>query len=282
MFGQRLNNTRWLAAAAFVLTLGAGFFTAGIAAAGTAPHSHLKGQKGGGGTTQPPLVYHHGNVLSSSTTYAIFWGPTNQFPSDAETDLPLLLAGFSNSSYLAIANQYMIAPATTATTTYGGKFSDTTTAPPAHAPAVSTIGNEVSSVLSANRLSVNQNAIYVVYTSNFPHLSFCAWHAAAVINGVQTQIAYVPNASGVSGCDPGNLFGSTVKEGTRSMADSTAHEFMESTTDPEPLTGWADKNGQEIGDKCNFVYSAPVQLTNGTSWQIQEEWSNAIGGCQQQ
>jgi hypothetical protein len=55
---------------------------------------------------------------------------------------------------------------------------------------------------------------------------------------------------------------------------------MESVTDPVPVTGWADKNGQEIGDKCNFVYStAPITLSNHSKWQIQEEWSNAAGGC---
>jgi hypothetical protein len=30
------------------------------------------------------------------------------------------------------------------------------------------------------------------------------------------------------------------------------------------------------------VHSAPAQLTNGTSWQIQEEWSSALGGGRRQ
>jgi hypothetical protein len=64
-------------------------------------------------------------------------------------------------------------------------------------------------------------------------------------------------------------------------ADSVAHEFMEAVTDPQ-ITAWYDKRGAEIGDKCNFVYNSCVNLANGTAWQIQSEWSNAISGCQQQ
>ena len=91
----------------------------------------------------------------------------------------------------------------------------------------------------------------------------------------------MPNIDGVVGCDPGNLFNAnTFTEGTRSIADSLAHEFMESVTDAVPVTAWADKNGAEIGDKCNFVYGAAVRI--GTvNWQLQEEWSNATGGCVQ-
>jgi hypothetical protein len=49
------------------------------------------------------------------------------------------------------------------------------------------------------------------------------------------------------------------------------------------VTGWGDENGREIGDKFNFVYSttAPITLSNGSQWQIQELWSDAAGGCVQ-
>ena len=153
---------------------------------------------------------------------------------------------------------------------------------PAHSPSTATIANEVAKVLSANGISPDPNAIYFVYTSNFPHANFCAWHSAGAIGAATVQIAYMPNSAGVAGCDPGDLYkANTYSEGTRSLADSTAHEFMEATTDPVPISGWADKNGQEIGDKCNFVYSAPVKLANKSVWQLQEEWSNAAGGCVQ-
>ena len=253
---------------------------AALAAAGGAPAgadgpSGGRAMKGGSTTAPSPLVDHGGKVLTSSTTYAIWWGAAADFPSDAQTGIPQLLNGFGGSSYLAIANQYM--RGATANSSYGGSFVDPT-APPTHAPNVATIANEVAKFVQ----KPDPNAIYFVYTSNMPKVNYCAWHAAATAGGVTFQVAYMPNTAGVAGCDPGNLYNAnTLSEGTRSLADSTAHEFMEATTDPVPLSGWADKNGQEIGDKCNFVYSGAVKLSHGSVWQLQEEWSNAVGGCQQ-
>jgi hypothetical protein len=157
-----------------------------------------------------------------------------------------------------------------------------TSAPPSHSPSVNTIVNEVAKVLASNGKAPDPNAIYLVYTSNFPHANFCAWHSAGAIQTTTVQVGYMPNTSNIAGCDPNNLFNAnSYSEGTRALADSTAHEFMEATTDPVPLSGWADKNGQEIGDKCNFQFSGTVTLKNGSQWQIQEEWSNAANGCVQ-
>jgi hypothetical protein len=55
---------------------------------------------------------------------------------------------------------------------------------------------------------------------------------------------------------------------------------MEAVTDPH-LDAWYDKNHAEIADKCNYGYQSCVTLSSG-SWQIQSEWSDAIGACQQQ
>ena len=253
-----------------------GMAPAQAGASGHTPHSRpVKGSS----STPSPLVDHGGKILTVSNTYAIWWGPTSQFPSDARTGMEQLLGGFGGSSYLAVAKQYM--RGSTANSAFVRSLLDGS-APPAHSPSTATIANEVAKVLSANGITPDPSAIYFVYTSNFPHANFCAWHSAATIGAATVQIAYMPNTAGVAGCDPGDLYNAnSYSEGTRSIADSTAHEFMESTTDPVPISGWADKNGQEIGDKCNFVYSAPVKLANNSVWQLQEEWSNATAGCVQ-
>jgi hypothetical protein len=266
-----------MAAGIATFAIGIAFTLSGPASA-AAPSSHVKGQKGAPRSAAAPLVYGNGKLLASSTTYAIWWGPSAGFPSDAQGGITTLLKGFNKSDYLAIADQYMFGA--TATSAFGGSLVDTSP-PPSHSPTVAAIVNEVASVLPRYGLTPDPDAVYLVYTSNSPHAAFCAWHAAGSISGTTVQVGYLPNTAGVAGCDPGNLFGSKVTEGTRSLADSTAHEFMESVTDPVPVTGWADKNGQEIGDKCNFVYdpTAPIELSNHSKWQIQEEWSNAAGGC---
>ena len=55
------------------------------------------------------------------------------FPSDLVTGMAALLSGFSGSTYLATANQYV---GGTATTTYAGSLSETS-APPKSAPSTS-------------------------------------------------------------------------------------------------------------------------------------------------
>jgi hypothetical protein len=238
-----------------------------------------KGEKGGGHRAPVPLVDGGGKLLTSSKTYAIWWGTPSGFPADAQRGIETLLNGFGGSSYLATANQYM--RGAEATSSFGTSLFDAS-APPTHSPSTSTIVNEVASVLKANNLPPDPNAVYLVYTSNFPHVSFCAWHAAGTIGATTVQVGYLPNTAAVPGCGTGTPVAGidSYTPATRSLADSTAHEFMESVTDPVPVTGWADKNGQEIGDKCNFVYSTtPIVLSNGSKWQIQEEWSNSASGC---
>jgi hypothetical protein len=228
-----------------------------------------------------PLGYNGGKLLTNSKTYAIFWGTPSAFPSDLVSGMTALLSGFANSTYLATANQYM---GTTATTQFMGAYSDTT-APPKTGPNVSTIVNEVASVLATHGLTAEPSAVYLVYTSNLPKVNYCAWHAAGTIGTTTVQVGYLPNTSLTTGCFPSSgWFSSTTSYsyGTRSIADNTAHEFMEAITDPVPPTGWVDANGAEIGDKCNFVYLGPVTLSGANNvWQIQSEWSNATGACAQ-
>jgi hypothetical protein len=279
MLGRNNQIARYIAAGVALLVIGIATAASGPASAAVG-NGHSRAQKGGGHSSPSPLVYGSGKLLTTSTTYAIWWGPSSGFPSDARNGIETLLGGFGKSSYLATANQYMPLGATTSH--FAVSLFDPSV-PPSHAPTTSTIVNEVATVLTKNGLTPDPNAVYLVYTSNFPHANFCAWHAAGPIGSTTVQVGYLPNTTGVTGCDPGNLFpqANSYSQGTRSLADSTAHEFMESVTDPIPVTGWADKNGQEIGDKCNFVYSntAPITLSNGSQWQIQEEWSNLAGQC---
>jgi hypothetical protein len=268
MVGRRLLIPVAVSAVAAVVSTGP-------AEAGThAPHQ--KALHAAKPTGSSLLVDHGGKLLPSSTTYAIWWGSSG-FPADEQTAMPSLLRGFGGSSYFATADQYMRGG--TATSTYVNAYADTS-APPSHGPSVNTIVNEVSSVLNAHGLTPDPNAIYFVYTSNFPKLHYCAWHSAGTIGGVTVQVAYIPNTTGVTGCAPpgGYTAPNGLTQGTQSIADSTAHEFMEAVTDPVPASGWTDKNGAEIADKCVTFYGGLVTLGK-TKWELQGEWSNADAGC---
>jgi hypothetical protein len=227
------------------------------------------------------LIDHGGAVLASSRTVAIYWGDQSAFPSDLESGMTSLLSGFSNSTYLGIAQQYMRFPPNsnlTIATTYAGALIDTS-APPSHAPRAADLGAEVCNLVG----TPDASTLYLVFTSNAPHISYCAWHDKATCNNVTFQVAYIPNPALLPNCSPytkKNLHCNGYSDGTVTAADNVAHEFMETVTDPH-IDAWLDQNGQEMADKCNFDYQACVSLPTG-SWQIQSEWSNAISGCQQQ
>jgi serine protease len=161
-----------------------------------------------------------------------------------------------------------------------------TSAPPTGSPSTSAIVSEACSVINAAGLAPDTNAVYHVYTSNFPggRVSFCAWHGSGTCNGVTIQVAYMPNTTGIAGCDPGDLYGcNSYSQGTRSLANVSSHEYMEAITDPDSPNAWYDSAGAEIGDKCAWKFSSCVNLGSaGGSWQLQQEWSNKVSGCVQQ
>ena len=233
---------------------------------------------GGGGTN---LIDHGGPVLSASHVYTIWWGNQASFPADAKAGIEALFGGLNGSPLLSVTNQYM--RGATATTLFATSYDDSSSSPPSRSPATSTIAAEACSVINTNHLTPDPDAIYVVYTSNMPgHTSYCAWHSYGTCNGATIQVAYMPNTTGMAGCDPGNLYNcNSYSEGTRSLANVTSHEFMEAITDPT-ISAWYDSSGAENGDKCAWQFASCVNLGAGNSWQLQKEWSNAASGCVQE
>jgi hypothetical protein len=229
------------------------------------------------------LVDHGGPVLPAADLYAIWWGPASGFPADAQSRMTTFFTGFGSSDLLQIARQYMHGAKPTAT--YVRAFFDTST--PTAKPSSTGLAAEIKKVLDANKTSADPNGIYVVFTSTFPKgSSYCAWHNGATVNGKAIAEAFMPNPDGVQGCATPNDYPtqlSPISDATRSLADSTSHELMESITDPQPngnTLAWIDNGGGEIADKCEWLYGGPVSI-GGLNWEVQEEWSNAISGCVQ-
>lgn len=261
---------------------------------GDAPqHLHLqKGVKdahhgGGGGGGVANLSDHGGAILTGSTTYAIWWGAPSGFPADAQTGVDSLFDGLNGSHFFATAQQYMRGSGLS--TVFHENLVDSSSSPPSRSPSTSTIVTEACNVISANGLKPDSSAIYFVFTSNFPggHVNYCAWHSYGTCNGTTIQVAYMPNTSGISGCDPGADAACATtnqwSQGTQSLLNVTSHEFMESVTDPD-ISAWYDSSGSEIGDKCAWTFgpstSPCAELSNG-SYHLQQEWSNAANGCVQ-
>ncbi len=269
------RRIRLVAATAAFSTL----LIAGSAAADSGTPGHGLRYKGAPhASSTSNLIDHGGKILSTSHTYAIFWGSQGAWSSDVVPGIANLFNGFTGSSYLGIAQQYM--RGASISSVYEGAKIDSSAPPRKVSP--STLGSEVQKLYGS---SLDPDGVYFVYTSNFPNGGgYCAWHSYATVGGQNVSVAYMPNTTGVAGCDPGNTYNLSGSEGLRSLANVTAHEFMESVTDALPgntTYGWIDSSGSEIGDKCAWQFSAPVTLNNGFTWQLQEEWSNSATSCVQ-
>jgi uncharacterized membrane protein len=235
----------------------------------------------------PNMVYNGGAVLPNSVSYAIWWGKPSDFPADAKEALDDLLEGLEGSNFLHIADQYMLG--NKAHTRFGGNFFDYSAPPPS---VVDAQGNDliaaaVPDLLAKVGLKPDPTAVYFVYTSNHPQDAlFCGYHNyVAGSDGTHIHFAYVPNNTSIqSGCgiaelDP-NFTPSILSGGSRAMASVTAHEFMESITDPN-IDAWytaGSGGGNEIGDPCAYTFQTWVPLEN-SKWRIQQIWSNKAGGC---
>ncbi len=243
------------------------------------PASNLPSHAGHNKTSTTNLIDHGGTILPSAKVYYIWWGNSSGWPSDAQTALTDLVDGLNGSSFQSdIFPQYM--RNASISTTYATSFSDPGT-PPARGPSTSTILNEACKTLTANNQTPDPNAIYVVFTSNFPgHVNYCAWHSWGACNGTTIQVAYMPNTTGVSGCNDPQFTCNSYTAGTDSIANVLSHELSEAITDADG-SAWYDSKGSEIGDKCAWQFQSCVNLTNG-NWQLQQEWSNHITGCLQQ
>ena len=255
---------------------------ASSASNGAGPHSlrqhdtHSARFRGGSSN----LIDHGGPVLPTSNVYTIWWGSSSSWNSNTKPGIAQLFGGLNGSGYAATGTQYMRGSPTVVN--YIQSVNDFST-PPSQ-PSTSNIGAEVQKEVNNGSLPADPSGVYFVFTSNFPsRANYCAWHSYTSTSAGQVAIAYMPNVAGISGCDAVQASGisggtSYSDEGTLSLANVTAHEFMESITD-QVLNAWYDSSGSEIGDKCAWQFNGPVQLANGSSWILQKEWSNAISGC---
>ena len=228
--------------------------------------------KPGGHGGSPLMTWHNGNVLVTPTTYSIFWGTSS---SDITNGMATFFSGFSGSSLAAASSEYTGNNGkVSGKTAVGGVYLDNSS-PPSKALSTS---SAVAEVCKVTNNAPNSNAVYFIFTSTGAgHVNYCAWHSWGSCGSTPIQVAYMPNLSGVSGCDVGDTV-TGHSAALAALANVTSHELSEAITDPQG-TGWFDSSGQENGDKCAWAFLSepapePVSL-GGTSWVLQGEWSNA-------
>jgi len=220
------------------------------------------------------MTFHGGTILVANKTQAIFWGPSwTPYTGDIITGLDSFFSGFGVSNYANASTEYTGTNGqVTSSSTYLGSIIDGTPAP---TNALSVTGAVAEACKVTNNAPV-PDALYLIYTeTGAGNVNYCAWHSYGnCSNGAPLQVAYMPNITGLAGCDPLDTYGTGHSEGLAALANVTAHELSETITDPRH-GGWYDASGAENGDKCAWAFYGPVTFPrNQTLWKLQMEWSN--------
>jgi hypothetical protein len=229
------------------------------------------------------IPYLGGAVFPHPLVYAFWWGNPTDFPLDTHDGINHFFRALDGSAYMDLPNQYLFGKE--ANIHFGGNVYDYS-APPAQDPPTTEIVAEVCSVLQAHGMKPDPTALYAVYTSNFPPQNvYCAFHdIGACPDGTMMHVMFMPNAENLSACwvQPPELSCNSKSNGLQAAANSTAHELMESITDPN-IDAWVNipAGYNEIGDPCNFLYKRCVNLSDGSKWQLQMIWSDKVEACRQ-
>src|SRR5205085_2158687 len=111
---------------------------------------------------------------------------------------------------------------------------------------------------------------------------FCAYHSWFGSSGT-ILYAIQPFVKDSPSCDTGESPTGTSADGALNLV---SHEHNEIITDPTG-DGWYDDQGEENGDRCAWSFGALQgavdhafnQVVAGSRYLLQQEWSNADGGC---
>ena len=235
------------------------------------------------------LVYGGGPVMGGTTNaYAIFWEPTGNVSANYNSLIERYFGDVGGSPLYNNNTQYTDSAGNVpSNTVLAGAWVDTSPYP--ESPLLdSDIQNEVTNAQNANGWSSSIDNIFFVFTeagqdicfdSSFSQCAsntFCAYHN---FFGSDTIYAAMPYAASFS-CNPGS---SPNNDDADQTINVTSHEQMEAATDPL-LNAWTDSSGNEIGDKCAWMFG-PLDANggdvvwNGDEYIVQQEWDNNVSGC---
>ena len=151
-------------------------------------------------------------------------------------------------------------------------------------------------------LPIDENGVYFVLTSadvaqqssstSAFCLDYCGWHThhlmiIDLIHWVDIKYAFVGNAIRCPGsCAAQTASSPNDNPGADAMASVLAHEFEETTSDPD-LDAWFTASGDENGDLCVWRFGQEYHTPNGAranmrlgnrDYLIQQNWVNLDGG----
>ncbi len=258
------------------------------------------------------MTYHGGSVMLSVAAYAIYWGPgTHVIPTTYQSLIDRWFGDLGGTTLYNIVTQYYEGSPPTYlqnVATFGGAWVDTVNPYP-HAgtgtdPLLdSDIQAEVERAIVANGWpNGGLNAVFFVFTAKgvescadavdctigTAHPVYCAYHSG-FFSGASDVILYanMPYAGTWNFGYPYTCGNVSPSPNNNPDADEeisiVSHEQFEAVTDPIG-DAWYDGTGNEIGDKCAYNFGSVSAngsnvTLNGDPYIVQQEWSNAAGGC---
>ena len=225
------------------------------------------------------MTYHGGPVQRNQKVYTIFWNPGSPFPSGYQQTINQFVQDLNGSPYYAIASQYDDQTGNIGTTlTFGGTWLDTTNPFPETALSFSDLMAEVNRAKAANGWTSDANSYFQIYTpigitSSVSGICGLHWFSNPAVG----QILF-PR----SGCIPAGPFPNDA------FADPainvSAHEILETVTDPLGNAWYFQNVSGEISDLCNFSFASRAAdgsnvTIGGHRYLAQMQYSNASSSC---
>ena len=233
------------------------------------------------------LTYGGGPVLRYPRVYVVFWGftTTHRDPAGEEAYLTAYLSGVGGSPWMNIDHQYyqIVGSAdqhiVNTASQLKGAWVDTSDVPAAPSDAQV----QAEAVRLQRHFGFFKYASYVVATPhehNTPGFAstFCGYHAMTTSPGGTISFTNLPYMSD-GGFNCGN---NAVNSGAAGLNDGVSivagHEYAESQTDPQPVSGW-NSTGGEIGDVCAWNFGLKnIALATG-SFAVQPLFSDKTSSC---
>ena len=227
------------------------------------------------------MTFHGGPVQHDQKVFTIFWNPTTSpFPAGYQDTINQFVADLDNSDYYGVASQYADFDGNISRhVTFGGTWTDTSTPYPSTALSFGDLLNEVARARTAMGWPADSSSYFQIYTapgigsSGGSNLCGLHWFSTAPVG----QILYP-----WSGCFPG---GTTPNEAATDAAiNVSAHEILETVTDPGGSAWFYNNAAGEIADLCAWQFGARGAdggniTLNGHRYILQLEWSNATSSC---
>ena len=217
-------------------------------------------------SSQPPVTYHGGPVQHDPQIYLVFWDFYKD-PLRERSYLTSFMRSIGGSRWLATVHQY---GGGSPRNLLKGTWSDYHDLSIARNPSKPELAGEVSRAVLHFGIpkwsTANRNNINIQIVIALPFGGVCEGYHDFLLfyGGNNWGITYT-------------ALGYNSEAGCRGGAVTESHELAEAITEPVHSTGWYDKHGQEIGDKC--MGKNGHIWASGNEFFVQKLWSNQARGC---